>query len=93
MTSNIQKYVKNCQRHKFENYQRYSPLQSIPVAETPFRHYSMDFVTGLPMSKVDPILAIEAAFGIKPIHAEWDMQVYMILAHIPHSRGRNLLVW
>ncbi|EPY52228.1 hypothetical protein SPOG_05677 [Schizosaccharomyces cryophilus OY26] len=66
MTVDIQNYVKNCnicQKYKTRNHKQYGYLQPLPIAEKPFSHISMDFITGLPKSQDnDAILTIVDRF-------------------------------
>lgn len=60
------KYCDRCQRHKSRRHRQYGVLQSleIPEAKELLKHWSMDFVTGLPLAKnrhdevVDAILVM-----------------------------------
>ncbi|KAI0992280.1 hypothetical protein K3495_g15906, partial [Podosphaera aphanis] len=62
MRDYIAKYVRNChtcQRSKPNNHGKFGVLRPLPIAQQPWQEVSMDFVTGLPVSKgCDAILVV-----------------------------------
>ncbi|KAI0996661.1 Transposon Ty3-I Gag-Pol polyprotein [Podosphaera aphanis] len=62
MRDYIARYVRNChtcQRSKPNNHGKFGVLRPLPIAQQPWQEVSMDFVTGLPVSKgCDAILVV-----------------------------------
>jgi hypothetical protein len=56
LRANVHKYIRHCaacQLNKIRRYKPWGELVPLLVASTAWRHFSLDFVTDLPLSK-DP---------------------------------------
>jgi len=70
LDAEVQQYVSSChvcQEVKFKRHKPYGELQSLPIPEKPFQEVSMDFIVGLPPSRLgaqvfDSILVIVDRF-------------------------------
>ena len=56
MASDVKEYVDSCdvcQRVKAHRHRPYGELQALPIPEEPWKEIAMDFITGLPPSRLD----------------------------------------
>lgn len=52
--ADVRRYIQGCEKCQIYKIRRHKPwglLESVPVASQPWKHYAMDFITDLPISK------------------------------------------